>query len=164
FHVHKRINYQYFVVSSASGIQPDGNMVQVSAANNLWKATDNLVQQYQNHPKSTAFVELVFASATEANLSGLSAYGTVISRTPATITLKVSLRSLPDILQQPFVQFASLTRAPHEELAISDIDLGANQISSIRDHYPDLNGAGINVAVKEDRYDEDLDLLSRSFS
>ncbi|WP_460680586.1 S8 family serine peptidase [Mucilaginibacter koreensis] len=55
-------------------------------------------------------------------------------------------------------------RIAHEELVISDLDLGVNRISAIRDHYPDLLGTGINVAVKEDRYDEDLDLLGRSFT
>jgi hypothetical protein len=47
---------------------------------------------------------------------------------------------------------------------MSDIDLGLNTMSAIGANFPGITGSGINVSVKEDRYDNDLDLLGRSFT
>ena len=66
-------------------------------------------------------------------------------------------------MQQPYVVFAGSSRKAHEELAISDIDLGANTIGAIQTNYHGANGQGIKVSVKENKYDNDLDLLGRSF-
>ncbi|MEO6981082.1 MAG: S8 family serine peptidase, partial [Mucilaginibacter sp.] len=67
-------------------------------------------------------------------------------------------------LQEPSIIFANVTRKAHTELVINDIDLGVNQISPIADNYPAINGLGINIGIKEQRYDNDLDLLGRSFN
>jgi hypothetical protein len=162
--VRKRVAYQYFVVSSATALQPNTVIAEVSPANSLWKAADNLAQQYQQHPKSTIQIELSTTPVTETILNTLNNYGTVIHQQTNGVRLKINLQQLPELLSQPFVQFAAPVRTAHEELVISDLDLGVNRISAIRNHYPDLLGTGINVAVKEDRYDEDLDLLGRSFT
>jgi hypothetical protein len=80
------------------------------------------------------------------------------------VRLNIKLENLPTLLQQDYIIFANELRQPHEELAISDIDLGINTMSAIKAEFPGITGLGINVSVKEDRYDNDLDLLGRSFT
>ena len=70
--VHKRVAYNYFIVSALVPLQPNATIAEVNEANSLWKAADNLVQQYQQHPKSTAQIDLVTSPVTESLLTTLS--------------------------------------------------------------------------------------------
>ena len=163
-HILKRISYDYYVVTSSKELFPGNNIANVSPANSLWKATDNLLLDLQKHPKSSKNIELTVSSISDSSLAAMKKLGTIVSRTANRIVLNISFEHLPEILRLQGVSFANEIRIPHEDLAISDIDLGANNISSILDNYPGTNGAGINVAIKEDLYDNDLDLLGRSFT
>lgn len=51
---------------------------------------------------------------------------------------------------------------PIEELGIPGFDLSANNINSVHNKYPGINGEGIHVSLKEDYYDTtDIDLKGR---
>ncbi|QHS55721.1 S8 family serine peptidase [Mucilaginibacter sp. 14171R-50] len=161
----KRVSYNYYIASSRSAITPSGNILSASPANAIWKADDNLARLNASHPNTTNVVNLVLKDRNNSALTQVRKYGTILSANGKVVTIKIQLKQLPALLQQTNIVFAGLDRRPHPELVIDDLDLGANNLSAIPDNFAGINGSGINVSVKEERYDEDdLDLLGRSFS
>lgn len=160
----KRISYNYYVVAASKKVAATNNIVDISTANSSWKASDNLLLQLQKHPKSSKSIELNVSAVSDSLVTAINKFGKIIGKSLNKIRVSTSLQYLPQLLQLHQVLFADEIRIAHEDLAISDIDLAANNISAIPNLYPGINGTGINVAVKEDRYDDDLDLLGRSFT
>jgi hypothetical protein len=160
----KRVSYNFYIVATTADVSADANIQEATPANSLWKATDNLVQLLQKHPSTKQSVDVSVTSSIDSVISDIKKYGEITAQTANTVTLNISLQRLTDLLQQPYVAFANVTRKAQAELVISDIDLGINQIGAIADNFPGIDGSGINVAIKEERYDNDLDLLGRSFS
>lgn len=164
FRLVKRVSYNFYIVASAVNTLADETIESVAPANSLWKATDNLLQLWQKHPNSKQSIELVITPNTDSVITAIKKYGVITSQSANNIILNTSLNLLPELLQQPYIVFANSTRKAHEELVINDIDLGTNNIAAIANNYPDIDGSGINIAIKEDHYDDDLDLLGRSFN
>lgn len=164
FRLIKRITYNYYIVAASKKVVTDNNIISISNADASWKASDNLLLQLQKHPKSTKSIELNVSVVSDSLVKTITHFGKIISRSPNKIVINTSLQYLPKLLQLREVLFANEKRLAHEDLAISDIDLAANNISAIPNQYPGINGTGIKVAIKEDRYDDDLDLLGRSFN
>lgn len=160
----KRISYNYYVVSSAVAIKSDANIISNNAATPLWKASDNLAKNWEQHPGRTQAIEVAVTAINDTVLNHIKKTGSVTGQTGNLVRLNIKLENLPALLQQDYIIFANEMRRPHEELAISDIDLGLNTASAIKADFPGITGLGINVSVKEDRYDNDLDLLGRSFT
>ncbi len=159
----KRLSYHYYIVASASPIRPGGNIEAALPANSLWKASDNLALLAQRHPNSSKTLAVDITLNNNTALNELKKYAEVTVANGNRVTALVRINKLNELLQQPNIIFADKTRKAHTELAISDIDLGANSINAIRSSYPLIDGKGINVSVKEDKYDNDLDLLGRTF-
>jgi hypothetical protein len=161
----KRVSYNYYIAASRKAVTLSGNILSVAPSNSLWKADDNLARLNQAHPNETKIIDVVLKQQSYVALNKLRQYGDIVSVTGNTVQLKVKLKQLPSLLQIDEVSFAGIRRKAHPELVINDIDLGANNISAIRANYDGITGNGINVSVKEERYDqEDLDLLGRSFN
>ncbi|MEN0054292.1 MAG: hypothetical protein AAGC65_11510, partial [Mucilaginibacter sp.] len=160
----KRVSYNFYVVEAPGKIVTGENIESAIPANSLWKASDNLLQLWQKHPNGNQAIELAVTSSKDSILTDLKKYGDVTVKQANMVTVNISMQLLPELLDQPYVVFANTVRQAHEELIINDIDLGLNNISAISNNYPGIDGAGINVDVKEQRYDDDLDLLGRSFS
>jgi len=160
----KRVSYNFYVVASATDLSGDKNIQEALPVGSLWKATDNLLLLLQKHPSGKQSVDLSITSSSDSVITAIKKYGEITAQTKNTITVNVALQHLPDLLEEPSVIFATATRKAHTELVINDIDLGINQISAIADNYPAINGSGVNIGIKEQRYDNDLDLLGRSFS
>jgi hypothetical protein len=160
----KRISYNYYVVSSAAAIKTDANIISNNAATSLWKASDNLAKNWKQHPGRTQAIEVAVTAINDTVINHLKKAGSVTNQTGYMVRLNIKLENLPTLLQQDYIIFANELRQPHEELAISDIDLGINTMSAIKAEFPGITGLGINISVKEDRYDNDLDLLGRSFT
>ncbi|MEO6631719.1 MAG: S8 family serine peptidase, partial [Mucilaginibacter sp.] len=160
----KRVSYNFYVVASAADLSGDKNIQEATPVGALWKATDNLLLLLQKHPSGKQSVDLSVTSPGDSAITAIKKYGEITARTANTVTVNIRLQRLPDLLQEPSIIFANVTRKAHTELVINDIDLGVNQISPIADNYPAINGLGINIGIKEQRYDNDLDLLGRSFN
>ncbi|MET3978733.1 hypothetical protein ABIB62_001302 [Mucilaginibacter sp. UYP25] len=161
----KRVSYNYYIASSRGAISTTENIVSAVPANALWKADDNLALLNSSHPNATKVVNLVLKNQSISTLLQIRKYGTIVSKNGNVVNIKIQLKQLPALLQQPDITFAGLDRKPHAELVIDDLDLGANNLAAITDNFADINGNGINVSVKEERYDaDDLDLLGRSFT
>jgi hypothetical protein len=159
----KRISYNFYVIASVAPIPRGGNIVTATPANALWKASDNLLQLWQKHAYSKHMVEIDVSLNSNAKPNDIKKFGAITAANGNVVKLKIAFNQLQQVLQQPYVTFANQVREAHEELAITDIDLGANSISAIKESYPGITGDGIKVCVKENRYDKDLDLLGRSF-
>jgi len=160
----KRISYNYYVVSSAAAIKTDANIISNNAASPLWKASDNLAKNWKQHRGRTQAIEVTVTAINDTVLNHIKKTGSVTGQTGNLVHLNIKLENLPALLQEDYIIFANEQRRPHEELAISDIDLGLNTASVIKADFPAITGLGINVSVKEDRYDNDLDLLGRNFT
>jgi len=66
------------------------------------------------------------------------------------------------ILPQDEVLFVDEQRKPKEELAVSNFDLSTNKVNVVFSKFPQFNGAGLVVSVKEDRPDTaDIDFHGR---
>jgi hypothetical protein len=159
----KRLSYNYYIIASNKPILQSANFEIVAPANSLWKASDNLALVTQLHPNSSKIIAVDITLNNNTTLSQLTKYAEITAANGNRVTANIRVNKLQELLQQLYVVFADKTRKAHAELAISDIDLGANTISTIQSNYPDINGQGINVSVKEDKYDNDLDLLGRTF-
>ncbi|MBB3967423.1 S8 family peptidase [Mucilaginibacter phyllosphaerae] len=161
----KRVSYHYYIIASAKTVNVAGNTLSISPANALWKADDNLARLNQSHPNASRVISIVLKKQNGSTLADLKKYGDLLAVNGNTVKLKTRLNQLPALLQRNDVAFASLDRKPYPELAINDLDLGANSLAAVADNFPGINGANINVSVKEEQYDQDdLDLLGRSFA
>jgi hypothetical protein len=160
----KRVNYNYYIASSQQAIASGNGMESISTSNALWKATPDLARQAHDHPNRSQTIRIALSQVNTSNLVYINRYGIVTNTIGNMVTLKIKSNQLLQLLQLPDIKFAGPERKAHTELAINDIDLGLNNLSAIPNNYPGIDGSGINVSVKEEKYDEtDLDLLGRSF-
>ena len=69
-----------------------------------------------------------------------------------------------EFVNRPDVLYINVTRQkPKEELAIKGFDLSANRVSAVHNKYPNINGEGQTVSIKENNYDTtDIDLKGRT--
>ncbi len=91
--------------------------------------------------------------------AGIKAFNTgKIIYLPATVE-DISLKYLSD----PHVTYIDVsTTAPREELGVNGFDLTANQINLVHSLFPDMNGEGQHVSIKEQNIDTtDIDLRGR---
>lgn len=163
YKVIKRISYDFYIVATTSFVRTDDNLISASLANTLWKATDNLVKLYQKSPAKILDIDVAVTPGDQSVIDYIKKHTIKIASNGNTLSVTLQLKNLPQLLQQQNVLFASEVRKAHEELVINDLDLGVNSISAIANTFTDINGEGINVGIKENRYDDDLDLLGRSF-
>jgi len=79
-------------------------------------------------------------------------------------TTKEELTGL--VLPSPKVLFAEDgSRVPKEELIINNLDLSTNKINFVHNKFPQWNGDGLNVSIKENRPDtSDIDIAGRYFT
>ncbi|MFN7119246.1 MAG: S8 family peptidase, partial [Saprospiraceae bacterium] len=80
------------------------------------------------------------------------------------VVIKTTLTVLKNqLLPYKGVLFADLTqRHPQEELSVSGLNLGLNQVNLVHHYYPHLNGTGLTASVKEERFlQSDIDFAGR---
>jgi Subtilase family len=93
----------------------------------------------------------------------------VLARHSQSNTIKIRLgdnKRLEEIMNLPQVLFIDTTKdLPREEADISNSDLSVNKVNIVQQKYPELNGEGFIVSVKERSFDEtDIDLMGRTVS
>lgn len=159
----RQLDYHHYIID-AKNLPAGADILNVSKANNLWKADDNLLLLLQKHHTGNKNIALTITNGHKNVSTALQSYGKVLSQSNNRVSINMAVDKLPQLLQLPYIIFAGEIRTPHEELVINDIDLGANNIAAITNNFPGIDGTGINVAIKENRYDNDLDILNRSFS
>lgn len=69
---------------------------------------------------------------------------------------------LQNLLKNKGVLFADAYVAPKEELTTATLDLATNKVNKAHSRYPHINGEGLTVSVKENKFDtSDLDYIGR---
>jgi hypothetical protein len=72
---------------------------------------------------------------------------------------------LRSVLPLPQILFVDEQRKAREEMAVSNLDLSANKVNAIHNSFPQYNGNGIVVSIKENRPDTlDIDFRGRYIS
>ncbi|AMR30249.1 hypothetical protein A0256_01845 [Mucilaginibacter sp. PAMC 26640] len=164
YQIVKRLSLNLYIVSSAKNIVADESISSAVYASSLWKATDDLAGLTISKPNSKKLITLVVKQINKGVVDRIARFADISSVSGNNITIKIRLSQLPILLNDGNITFATPVRKAYAELSIPNLDLGVNAISAIADKFPGINGAGINVSLKEDSYDDsDLDLLGRSF-
>jgi Subtilase family/Secretion system C-terminal sorting domain len=90
---------------------------------------------------------------------------TVLNQYAATNTyvLKTNWKIITDLIaSSDEVIFIDKQQRPVEEVAVSNLDLSTNKVNIVHSRYPDINGAGLTVSIKENRPDtQDIDFKGR---
>ena len=61
-----------------------------------------------------------------------------------------------------FLQAQMTSRIPKQESPLQSLDLSVNRVNYLHQYFPELNGAGMIISLKENRFDSlDLDLLGK---
>ncbi|MEO7265900.1 MAG: S8 family peptidase [Ferruginibacter sp.] len=116
--------------------------------------------------ESQQFLIMVSGNALPASLSpkNYKAQKIVAYTGLSFYTIQASLKVLMDsVLTLPAVLFAEdATRKAMEETLVNNLDLGTNKINVVHSKFPQWNGEGLTVSVKEDRPDTtDIDFAGR---
>ncbi len=80
------------------------------------------------------------------------------------LTIQTSYKIIEqEFLDKQEVLYINVTsQKPKEELAVKGFDLSANKVSAVQNKYPNINGQGQTVSIKENKYDTtDIDLKGR---
>ena len=80
------------------------------------------------------------------------------------VTTQTSYKKIEqEFLNKPYVLYVNVTnQKPKEELAVKGFDLSANRVSAVQNKFPNINGEGQTVSIKENKYDTtDIDLKGR---
>jgi hypothetical protein len=76
--------------------------------------------------------------------------------------IKARISIIKNLLECNAVLFADDVKQPKEELLLGFVDYTVNGISLLQSKYPQYNGNGLNVSVKENRFDTlDIDFIGR---
>ena len=90
--------------------------------------------------------------------SGLS----IIHQSHKSFLVVAKAAVLSSLLLNGNIVFVSEARTPKEELTTGAFDLSLNKINFVHDKYSTINGAGVSVSVKEQRFDTaDIDFKGR---
>jgi hypothetical protein len=165
FKIIRRLSADHYIIQTEISPEKLG-IVNFSQANNMWKASDNLVKKWEESSAEILHIQLVLKSTDETyNRLQLSSKINVLSSKGKLAFADINKKDLTELLDNPNIEFADLVRKPVGELLINNLDLSVNEITAVHRLYPAISGNGINVSLKEDRYDKnDLDLLGRSFT
>ncbi len=130
--------------------------------NYLWKVSDRLLRQ------TTRSVEHVVRSGDEALLSErcrLARLNQPRKVSQGVFIVKGSSEDIIDALATlgSVVYIGSESLTAQEESKVLDLNLNPNAINVVRHNFPDLDGNGITVSVKERQFDpNDIDLRGRN--
>lgn len=154
--------YHYVIRSEQDPLSSNNrNLSYCSPTNQMYKASDNLLDFGLKHPKSE--VRLTLKTSRAINPATLKSIGRIIDMRDNYITLDAPARNLPELLAEPAISFAELNRKANEESSVSNVDLSVNQVLRVHAFVPNLRGQGMVASIKENKYDNnDLDLLGRS--
>lgn len=160
----RQFSSTHFVLNRKSLKNLSATILYQAPANALWKASDKLNEllaqsNSQNKPIKIRFVLKDLKNGVPSFLSG---------HQPETdfnynlVTAVIPLSAVPAILQQEVVLFADIIQTVKEESVIAKFDHTLNEVSTVHALFPDIDGTGITISLKERMFDvKDLDLLGK---
>ncbi|SHG01285.1 S8 family serine peptidase [Pedobacter caeni] len=160
----RRFSSTHFVLNKSALKSLSADLVYQAPANSLWKASDELGQLLGEKNKQDKILKIKFVLKDLKNgiPSFLSPYQPEVDYRYHLITVLIPIARVPSILQEETVLFADITQAVKEEAVQSYFDHTLNEVSTVHALFPELNGAGITISLKERMFDvNDIDLLGK---
>lgn len=158
----RSLSADHIVITEKQAQLLSGMIVSGNQVNALWKASDKLAalwEQQQAKNKKTR-IRIVFDQKNVLMpdlIRSLTNY--TIDYNNSLVTADIQLSDLMVILQQEAVLFADLLTTAKEEIVINGNDLPADNITAVRQLYPQINGNNITVSLKEGLFDKkDIDI------
>ena len=153
----RKLDHQYYVVKQATASQSS----QLKwAVNNQWKVSEN-INTRRDHVKDTYFVRTsctsALAGSPKLNIKPASHLSSVYEVEG----------KLKDVLDQYLnndcvIYIGKEALQPTTDARVLDLNLTYNKVTTAKANYPQLDGSGVIVSVKENQYDEeDIDLLGK---
>ncbi len=134
-------------------------------ANNLWKASDNLIQKWEQGSKKGQElpVRLVFNDTFNGVPDYLKQYKLLsVNNVYKLIIINLPISELQNVLNHNEILFADVVQAAKEEIIINDLDLSSVDVFAARNKFPELDGKNMVLSLKEGAFDvKDLDLLGK---
>jgi hypothetical protein len=160
----RQFSSTHFVLNRKALKNLAATVVYQAPANALWKASDKLNELIaqggsQNKPLKIRFVLKELKNGVPPFLSG---YQPEIDFNYNLITAVMPLSEIAAVLEQETVLFADIIQKVKEESVVSKFDHTLNEISTVHALFPDIDGNGITLSLKERMFDvKDLDLLGK---
>ncbi|NQX37846.1 Por secretion system C-terminal sorting domain-containing protein [Pedobacter steynii] len=160
----RQFSSTHFVLNRKALKNLAATVVYQAPANALWKASDKLNEllaqgNSQNKPIKIRFVLKELKNGVPPFLSG---YQPEIDFNHNLITAVIPLSEITAVLEQETVLFADIIQKVKVESVISKFDHTLNEISTVHALFPDIDGNGITISLKERMFDvKDLDLLGK---
>jgi hypothetical protein len=156
--IERRIADIHFVVRASAKNEPlaSATLLHTWPINEKWKLSDRLL--FDDNWPETVTVKTTQSPPYNANWRKLSD-GIYL------VKIKNSSDQLSLIDDKNIVYIGVESNTPLVESRVLDLNLNPNKINVIHNQYPDLNGAGIVVSIKEQAYQkEDIDLIGRDIA
>ena len=159
----RSFSLNHIIISEKMAAKFSPLIISQSKANSLWKASDKLSRLYEQYITQNKQFTIRIAINPKtliipASLKGLRSY--TLDQDNHIITVSIQMSELMPVLQLDEVLFADIIQVAKDEALIKDLDLSVNQIAAVQLHYPDINGKGITLSVKEQMFDKtDIDLI-----
>jgi Subtilase family/Secretion system C-terminal sorting domain len=171
FHVQRQLdNETYIVKLSDFTIEKYRNLFNsIIEVNNKWKLSPGLL-------RDSFFQEAMKSSAFNVLLSDFSSFDTLVLHHADQITIEHKYEQLKIVRVQCSYAFVlsylinadevsyveKADRPVHSESPIIGFDNSVNMINLVHAEWPQINGEGLTVSIKEDKYDnQDIDLTGR---
>lgn len=158
----RSLSSDHIVITAKQAQLLSGMIVSGNQVNALWKASDKLAalwEQQQAKNKKTR-IRIVFDQKSLLMpdlIRSLTNY--TIDYNNSLVTADIQLSDLMVILQQEAVLFADVLTTAKEEIVINGNDLPADNVTAVRQLYPQINGNNIVVSLKEGLFDKrDIDI------
>ena len=135
----------------------------LSSANNLWKLSANITNKASSYSKATYALKSLDAEKTLSRIRNVEVK--LIKRVGDVLWVKGSQSYVRNNIiawdEVVYIGKESLTAQP--ESRVLDMNLNPNGINLVRHHYPELDGTGRTISIKDLPYNiEDIDLLARN--
>jgi len=159
----RSFSLNHIIIPEKTAAKFSSLIISQSKANSLWKASDKLSRLYEQYLTQNKLFTIRIAINPQtltvpALLTGLKSY--TLDQNNHIITASIQMNELMPILQSEDVLFADIIQIAKDEALIKDLDLSVNEIASVQLRYPDINGKGITLSIKEQMFDKtDIDLI-----
>ncbi len=156
-----------YVIATKNLPVTSDNISSKNLINNLWKASDKLIQDFEASIKTKKLITVRLAYKTLENkpayLNGLKIKD--IDYSNHLIVIQLLSSDLIAILANADIIYADIITSAKEEIVINGIDLSLNGISPAHALFPDIKGKDVVISVKEGMFDEkDLDFMGKVVS
>ncbi|HJT74900.1 MAG TPA: S8 family serine peptidase [Chitinophaga sp.] len=130
-------------------------------ANNNWKCSDGLLQQAEHaHPEDSILVQATLAKEDKS-----LQYCRITATYPPypVVTALVKKDDWTAFTAQRSLSFADRLRKASTEILVSNALPSSNYINALQQQYPELQGEGQVIGLKEEKFDTtDIDLLDKA--